>query len=70
MICQPTHRNTQQLTCPARESGGYQCEVMGDHEQHAIGEHTIMHALIGNGYSCATAERRLRPEAAPVTHAG
>lgn len=52
MICQEAHVGTDQLTCPARESGGYQCEVIGPHERHAIGDHTIRHALMGNGYTC------------------
>jgi hypothetical protein len=45
------------LPCKATEGGGgYQCEVVGPHERHAIGHHTIHHALAGNGYDCSAIE--------------
>lgn len=45
-----------ELPCPARESGGLQCERVEPHEEdrHWLSEHTIRHSLIGNGYACNT----------------
>lgn len=38
-------------------SGGIQCERTDPHESgHSISEHTIVHALMGNGYSCAAVQ--------------
>lgn len=51
-ICQVA-RPDLKLPCGWRESGGYQCEVLGEHDAHKIGEHTINHSLAGNGYPCA-----------------
>ena len=52
-LCQVANPDDPRLTCPSRESGGYQCEQQGDHAMHAIGEHTIRHALAGNFYACS-----------------
>lgn len=54
-ICQVVDYDDQ-LTCPARESGGWGCEVVGPHVQHRIGDHTIRHVLAGNGYACAAVD--------------
>ena len=51
-ICQVANPDDPRLTCPARESGGYQCEQQGDHAMHAIGDHTIAHALAGS-FDCS-----------------
>lgn len=50
------------LECPERESGGFRCEVLGPHTEHAMGAHTKTHALAGNGYLCATIENVLKQE--------
>lgn len=52
MVCQ-ARGGGQRLTCPERDSHGYRCEKRGPHTDHWISEHTIQHALAGNGYSCA-----------------
>lgn len=63
-VCQVWYRNVSALACPYRESGGYQCEVVGPHTQHHWGWHTIEHARRGNGYHCAAIdaaiERQIR----------
>lgn len=48
------------LECKQTESGGKRCEVKGPHgiTDHWISEHTIMHALAGNGYACSAIETR------------
>jgi hypothetical protein len=53
-ICQTSHVNVHLLTCPDRESGGYQCERLSPHgdDAHWIGPHTIEHSLAGSGYAC------------------
>lgn len=56
-VCQVYRVGTDQLTCPEYESGGYRCEVLGDHERHAWGEHSVRHARSGNGYSCEAIEK-------------
>ena len=58
-ICQVLDYSLK-LTCKARESGGYRCEVKGKHENHWIGRHTIEHALAGNSYSCEAIEKYIR----------
>lgn len=44
------------LPCKHFESSGYQCEKYGAHRAHRVGEHTIRHALKGNGYTCEAIE--------------
>jgi hypothetical protein len=34
----------------------YVCEVIGPHDRHKVGEHTILHVLGGNGYACSAFE--------------
>jgi hypothetical protein len=46
------HGTISALTCPHRDSAGIQCEVLGVHEYHKVGEHTIRHRKIGNGVEC------------------
>lgn len=48
-------------TCPHRDSGGLVCEASGSPEwhDHSISEHTIEHALHGNGYSCEAIDAKL-----------
>lgn len=43
-----------ELPCPATDSHGVQCEVIGPHEPdgHRVSDHTIAHSLAGNGYPC------------------
>lgn len=62
-ICQVHNFRTSEITCPAREMGGSQCEVPGEHEQHRIGEHTIRHRLAGNGHPCDAVERWIDEDA-------
>lgn len=38
--------------CGAKADEIYVCEEIGPHERHRVGQHTILHALAGNGYSC------------------
>lgn len=48
------------LPCPEM-NGGYQCEYLGaGPHRHFIGNHTIEHALAGNGYYCSAIEEYLR----------
>lgn len=55
MICQVAQ--DVDLPCPARESGGYQCENLEPlPHHHFIGNHTIEHSLAGNGYACTFEE--------------
>jgi hypothetical protein len=56
-VCQ-VDQPTVNLSCTWRESGGYRCEVVGPHEQHKIGEHTIRHSLAGNGHTCSAIDGR------------
>jgi hypothetical protein len=57
LVCQVAPSDTARtLSCPARESGGYRCEVFGQHDRHWVGAHTMAHARLGNGYSCAAVE--------------
>lgn len=52
MICQVA--DPGMLTpCPETESGGLQCEVLGEHTVHEVSAHTIRHATIGNGWRCS-----------------
>jgi hypothetical protein len=59
-VCQVGHRGTAQLTCPHRESGGYRCEMVGPHDRHQFGRHTIEHARWGNGYACSAIDGRIK----------
>lgn len=43
---------SQLLECEHRESGGVKCEVLGNHEVHQVGNHTISHRQWGNGFPC------------------
>ncbi len=47
------------LPCSSREGagGGYQCEMVGPHTQHRIGDHTVQHALAGSLYSCEASDQ-------------
>lgn len=57
IVCQVEYYDEElNLPCPERESGGYQCEVIGPHEHHAVGRHTKEHATAGNGYACSAFE--------------
>lgn len=42
------------LPCGDWESGGIRCERLDPHgpTEHWVSQHTIRHALAGNGYSC------------------
>ena len=52
-ICQVGHVGVDVLWCPARESGGYQCERLDPHvDGHFVGSHSIEHAYRGIGYAC------------------
>lgn len=44
------------LTCQHLDSGGVRCEETQPHQGHSISPHTIEHALLGNGYTCAAVE--------------
>lgn len=48
------YRTIEALTCPYRESGGVRCEVIGKHDVHKIGSHTISHHQWGNGFPCSS----------------
>jgi len=52
--CQIADPQVQEhLLCQHYESGGVQCENPEQHtDDHWISEHTISHALAGNGYAC------------------
>lgn len=56
MKCQVRH--DVKLECPEHENEmlGYQCERRGKHTDHWISEHTIRHALAGDGYVCTQVE--------------
>lgn len=52
-ICQVTGLGVSLLTCSRTDSRGYLCERTDPHtEGHWISQHTIDHALAGNGYTC------------------
>ena len=59
--CQPLPENP----CQYLESGGVQCELEAGHEydlfgtDHWISRHVIDHNLMGNGWSCYTADGSL-----------
>lgn len=50
--------NLKDSPCPARDSGGVQCELEAGHENdlfntgHWVSQHTIDHNKWGNGYIC------------------
>lgn len=62
-ICQVHNFRTNELTCKAHEMGGSQCEVIGEHSRHQVGEHTIRHRLAGNGHPCDVVERWIDEDA-------
>ena len=46
--------------CGSREADSiYRCEVIGPHERHLVGRHTIEHSLAGNGFLCEFVEMHL-----------
>lgn len=52
-VCQVHGVRTDGLWCTHRDSHGYRCERTDEHTTgHYIGQHTIDHALTGNGYAC------------------
>lgn len=56
-ICQVGRVGLESLVCPARESGRYRCERTDPHDPdapggHWVGDHTIYHDRIGNGWAC------------------
>jgi hypothetical protein len=51
--CQVAHKLSAQA-CGAPADQIYVCEVIGPHDRHRIGEHTIAHALAGSGYACSS----------------
>jgi hypothetical protein len=53
------HATSQSLECDYRESGGVRCEVLGVHDRHAWGSHTIEHSRWGNGYHCSSVDERI-----------
>jgi hypothetical protein len=53
------YATTQSLECDYRESGGVRCEVLGVHDRHAWGSHTIEHSRWGNGYHCSSVDERI-----------
>lgn len=55
------------LTCDAREGGGYRCEVDGPHDNHRISDHTIRHAREGNGYACSAFDEDRTTVIRPIT---
>lgn len=59
MICQVAGVGTDELFCPATESGGYRCEgvMRGPDHVHVIYPHTIRHAMAGSGFSCEEVNR-------------
>lgn len=54
MICQVSNPGVE-LACNHEESGGYRCEnpTPNHGDQHWISDHTIAHAMAGNGYACS-----------------
>ena len=62
-ICQVNFVRVNELTCEHRSPGAMdRCEVIGDHEDHRVGTHTIYHYLWGNGYPCWVIDNRLKEE--------
>lgn len=52
-ICQVAGVRTDELWCTHTDSHGYRCERIDEHTTgHYIGQHTIDHALAGDGYAC------------------
>jgi len=51
--CQVNGRLSIQA-CGAKADQVYRCEVIGSHDNHQVGEHTIRHSLLGNGYTCSS----------------
>jgi len=57
--CQVNGRLSLQACGEKAGDGGYsRCEIIGPHERHQVGRHTIEHALAGNGYACEAIERQ------------
>lgn len=58
-LCQVAHQLPEACCGYRSEDPGsvYQCEVIGPHEKHRIGDHTITHSLQGNGYTCVAIDR-------------
>lgn len=55
-------RRSLQAACDGHADSIFKCEVIGPHEHHKVGEHTIWHERYGNGRSCAQIESlRLDP---------
>jgi hypothetical protein len=59
--CQVSDPYGADLECPVTESGGYRCEVRGEHDSHAISDHTIAHAIAGNDWPCSAIGGRRTP---------
>lgn len=57
-----------ELTCQHQEAGGYRCEVLEPHSpiDCRISDHTVSHALAGNGYTCEAIDADKTPAAVPV----
>lgn len=55
--CQVRDHRPSLQACGAKADEIYVCEQIGPHDRHKVGEHTILHALNGNGYSCEAIER-------------
>ena len=52
-VCQVTGAGMDALWCEATDSNGYRCERLDEHLLgHAVGQHTIQHSIMGNGYYC------------------
>jgi hypothetical protein len=47
-------------SCGKRADQIYKCEEIGPHENHKVGDHTIVHERYGNGYSCARIEEAIQ----------
>lgn len=63
------HRTSVQVTCTEREAR-WRCEVIGPHDRHVVGAHTMVHESMGNGYHCSAIEMRLKSERAAAAAAG
>lgn len=54
--CQVIKGRSPQAACNGHADSVFKCEVIGPHERHRVGEHTIWHERYGNGYSCDLVE--------------
>lgn len=56
-------RRSLQAACDGQADSIFKCEVIGPHEEHKVGQHTIWHERYGNGATCSGVEAlRLDPD--------